>query len=66
MLYFEAQLSEDLIGYIRGVLGYKIDAHTFGAYELYNTFDLVKQGIGGFLEDQVCLIYEQYQFRLLG
>ena len=54
-----AQLAQDVVGNVGGGLGDEVDAHPLGADQAHHLFDLLEQGLGGVVEEQVGLIEEE-------
>ena len=66
MLHAVAQLAEDHIGHIRRVLGNEIDPNPLGPDQPRHLLDLRDQRAGRVGEQQVRLVEEEHQLRLVG
>ena len=64
MLYTVAQLGENTVRNIRGILCAEIDAYALGTDQFYNLLNLFKKNLGGILEQKVRFIEEEYHFGL--
>ena len=60
-----AQLSEDAVGNVRRALADKVDPHALGANQPYDLFNLLQQGLRRIAKQQVRLVEEEHQFRLI-
>ena len=66
MLHPVAQLAQNGFRHIGGVLGDEINPHPLGPDQPRHLFHLGNQGFGGIGEQQMRLIKEEHQFRLVG
>ncbi len=65
MLDPRTELGQNGIGHIGGQLGAEEHAHTLGADEFHRLLDLLQEGLGGVLEQQVGLVEEEHQLGLV-
>ena len=65
MLNARTQLGENIIGHVGGQLGTEEDADALGADQLDRLLDLLQERLGRILEQQVRLVEEEHQFRLV-
>ena len=65
MLDAVAELGQNAIGNIERILGDEINADTFRAHELDHLLHLIDEPLGGVFEQQMCLIEEENEARLV-
>ena len=65
MLHTVAELPQHVLGHVGGILGAKIDADPLGPDQPRDLFDLVHQCLGRVVEQQVRLVEEEHQPRLV-
>ena len=66
VLHPVAQLRQDAVGQVGGHLRHEEHAHALGADEAHGVLDRLPEGLAGVLEQQVRLVQEEDQLRLLG
>ena len=66
VLHPVAQLAQHVVGHVVGVLGAEIDADALGPDQPRHLLDLVHQRLGRVVEQQVRLVEEEHQLRLVG
>ena len=66
MLDAVAELADDLVRHVVGILGHEEHADALGADQAYHLGDALKQGLGCAGEQQVCLVEEEHQARQVG
>ena len=62
VLHAVAELAEHGVGQVERVLGNEIDAHAFGTDQTHHLLNLLEQGIGGVVEQQMSLVKEHNEF----
>ncbi len=65
MLHPVAELSQHAVGDVRRALGHEVDTHPLGANESHHQLDLLQQRLGGVVEQEVRLVEEEDQDRLV-
>lgn len=65
MLHPVAELAEYRLGHVERVLRHEVDADALGADEAHHLLDRVEQGFGRIVEQQVRLVEEEHQLRLV-
>jgi hypothetical protein len=65
VLHPVAELAEDVLWHVRGVLRDEVDPHPLGADQPGHLFDLVQQRLGRVVEEQMRLVEEEDQLRLV-
>ena len=66
MLYAQAELAEHILGDVQRALGHKIDADPLGADQPCDLFDLVLHRLRALVEQQMGLVEETDEARLVG
>ena len=66
MLHAVAELAQHRLGHIQRVLRHEIDADALRSDEPYDLLDLFEQRLGRIVEQQVRLVEEEDEFRLVG
>ena len=61
-----AQLPQDCVWDIQWVLGYKINANSFGTHQTHHQFNPIDQSFGRFVEQKVGFVKEKNQFGFIG
>jgi hypothetical protein len=64
VLHAVAQLAEDGVGHVEGILRDEVHADALGAHEAHHLLDLLLQSLRGVAEQQVSLVEEHHQLRL--
>ena len=62
VLHAVAELAEHGVGQIERVLGNEINAHAFGTDQAHHLLDLLEQGVGCVVEQQMSLVEEHDEF----
>ena len=65
MLHAVAQLSENALGNVGGILRDEVDAHALRTYQAYHLLNLVHHGFRRAIEEHVGLVEEENQLRQL-
>ena len=66
MLHAVAELARDRIGHVERVLRHEIDADALRADQPHHLLDLLQQRLGRIAEQQMRLVEEEHELRLLG
>ena len=65
VLQLVAQLRQNTVGNIRGLLGNKVNTNALGANQAHNLLHLVQQGAGSILKDKMCFVKEEDHLGLI-
>ena len=65
MLHPVAELSQHAVGNVERVLRHEVNAHALGADQPHHLLDLVQQGVGRILEQQMRLVEKERDFGLV-